>query len=865
MDGPNGVNSTYISDGGNDMYDGGNYISTNFGGNLTYSDNSITNSNLFGAGGQFFTLKIANMWVLAANTNNISSFSISGNNGADGSGNYDGTTFNVTVGCQTYKVMIKRVYNAGDPSINHMIIIPDLAAATHTWANNTDNDQHDITGLTGTTRLYYLLYAGSNGGYIDNNAATNIATTFLTQVNAATASQPLCVSNITAVPVTVNSNVAQPNISGTTTISCGGSTTLTSSSGNNTVWYSAAAGGNVLGQGATYNTGTLAAGTTIYAVQASITNGSQSFNYTGSQQTWTVPAGVTSVTVDVQGAQGGATAWGNAGLGGRTQATIPVSPGSTIYINVGGQGNTSVGGFNGGGAPYGCGCVGGGGGASDVRIGGNALGNRAVVAGGGGGGGYGWNWNNNHGGNGGGLTGEAGKTNNGYNATYCGQGGTQAAGGAGAAGWGAPAGSLGNGGGSAYYGASGGGGYYGGGSGYYGGGAGGGSSYTFNTATAVTHTQGYKSGNGLVTITWNVVGCASQPVSVPITVNALTAPTASNATIGCGTTATLTASGGNAYTWYSNANATGQLATSASFTSPALTSNTTYYVASTSGLAAGTAFNFTNAASTGRTGPTQAQINAAYAGTNLAGAVTINTQGIQEWIVPQTGLYRILANGAQGGGNGGLGARMQGDFNLTQGQKLFIVVGQQGLGAQDGNACGGGGGSFVATGNATYTTSTAVIVAGGGGGASPQQGNPGLTTTNGGQGENCQPGGTNGNGGADASACGSGTGGAGGFFTDGASGGSWGSQRGYGFISGAALGGISQSGARDGGFGCGGGTHSNNTGGGPGGGYSGGSAPQHGSNFEGGGGGSYNNGANPVNTQGVQAGNGTVTITPLTS
>ncbi|NDB34846.1 MAG: hypothetical protein EB023_05775, partial [Flavobacteriia bacterium] len=302
-------------------------------------------------------------------------------------------------------------------------------------------------------------------------------------------------------------------------------------------------------------------------------------------------------------------------MGGRTQATIPVSPGSTVFINVGGQGSTSVAGWNGGGQPYGCGCVGGGGGASDIRIGGNALANRAVVAGGGGGGGYGWNWNNNHGGHGGGLTGEAGKTNNGYNATYCGQGGTQAAGGAGAAGWGAPAGSLGNGGGSAYYGASGGGGYYG--------------------------TQGYKSGNGLITLTWNIVGCASQPVAVPITVNALAAPAASNATIGCGTTATLTASGGNAYTWYANANGTGQLANGASYTSPALSSNTTYYVAATSGLAAGTAFNFTNAASTGRTGPTQAQVNAAYAATNLAGAVTINTQGIQEWIVPQTGLYRI--------------------------------------------------------------------------------------------------------------------------------------------------------------------------------------------------------------------------------
>ena len=867
MDGPNGLNSTYISDGGNDMYDGGNYIGTNLGNNLTYSDNAIIASNLFGAGGQFFTRKINNMWVLAADVNNISSFHITGNNGADGGGTLNGTILNITVGCQQYRVLLKRVYSAGDPSINQMVILPGNANANHSWPGSTDNTQHDITGLAGTTRLYYLLYASASGGYIDDNTATNIATTFLTQVAATSAGQGACQSNVVAVPVTVNSNIAQPVITGTTVINCGGSTTLTSSSGNNTAWYSAAANGNLLGQGSTYNTGALAAGTTIYAVQASINSGSQTFNFTGAQQTWTVPAGVTSVNVNVQGAQGGNTSWGTAGLGGRVQATVPVTPGQTIIINVGGQGTTSTAGWNGGGQPYGCGCVGGGGGASDIRIGGNALANRAIVAGGGGGAGYYWNWQNNHGGHGGGMTGEAGKTNNNYNPTYCGQGGSQNAGGAGASGWGAPAGTLGNGGGSAYYGASGGGGYYGGGSGYYGGGAGGGSSYTNNQATAVTHTQGFRQGNGVVTITWNSVGCASQPVAVPITVNALAAASAANATIGCGTTAALTAAGGggNSYTWYSNANGSGQLANGASFTTPSLTSNTTYYVASTSGLAAGTAFNFSNAAATGRTGPTQAQVNSAYSGTNLAGAVTIATQGIQEWIVPQTGLYRILVNGAQGGGNGGLGARMQGDFNLTQGQKLFIAVGQQGLGAQDGQACGGGGGSFVATGNATYTTATALIVAGGGGGASPQQGLPGLITTNGGQGEGCQVGGVNGNGGASAQNCGNGTGGAGGFLTDGQSTGSYGNQFGYGFISGAALGGISQSGAREGGFGGGAGTHSNNTGGGPGGGYSGGSAPVHGSNYEGGGGGSFNNGANAVNTQGIQSGHGNVVITPLTS
>ena len=52
-----------------------------------------------------------------------------------------------------------------------------------------------------------------------------------------------------------------------------------------------------------------------------------------------------------------------------------------------------------------------------------------------------------------------------------------------------------------------------------------------------------------------------------------------------------------------------------------------------------TVYTFTNAGATGRTGPTQVQANAAYSGSSLAGAVTINTQGIQEWTVPGTGNF----------------------------------------------------------------------------------------------------------------------------------------------------------------------------------------------------------------------------------
>ena len=114
---------------------------------------------------------------------------------------------------------------------------------------------------------------------------------------------------------------------------------------------------------------------------------------------------------------------------------------------------------------------------------------------------------------------------------------------------------------------------------------------------------------------------------------------------------------------------------------------------------AGTTYTFTNAGATGRDGPTQTQVNTAYAGTNLANSVTINTQGIQEWTVPATGSYRIEAWGAQGGDNqsinmdGGAGAKISGKFDLTAGSVIKIIVGQAGT---DGNFIGGGGGgSFV--------------------------------------------------------------------------------------------------------------------------------------------------------------------------
>jgi hypothetical protein len=186
----------------------------------------------------------------------------------------------------------------------------------------------------------------------------------------------------------------------------------------------------------------------------------------GSIQTWTVPAGVTSVICQL---------WGGAGAGsgnpGFLKATLAVNPGDVLNIVVGGSRSLSdtVGGYNGGGDAGGA-SAGPGGGATDIRIGGSGLPNRVLVAGGSGGQGGGAGNSSARGGDGGSVGG-AGRLPGGSTGGGGGGGGTVAAGGA--------AGSAANGTGTAGSGGTGGAGSGntpgggGGGAGYFGGGGGG--------------------------------------------------------------------------------------------------------------------------------------------------------------------------------------------------------------------------------------------------------------------------------------------------------------------------------------------------------------------------------------------------------
>lgn len=280
-------------------------------------------------------------------------------------------------------------------------------------------------------------------------------------------------------------------------------------------------------------------------------------------------------------------------------------------------------------------------------------------------------------------------------------------------------------------------------------------------------------------------------------------------------------------------------------------------------------YTFTNAGATGINGPTQGQVNTAYAATNLNGSVTVNA-GIQNFTVPVTGMYRIEAIGASGASvniacvkNGGLGARMAGDFSLTAGTVLKILVGQ--MGSTQGEDGGGGGGSFV-----TNLSNNPFVVAGGGGGAtnnvtacggSTLDGINAVITTSGTASANSLAiGGNSGNGGTITNG---GSGGAGGgLLTNGgvsanANGG------GKSFVNGGAGG--TGNNNNHGGFGGGGCGWYNGGNGGGGGGYSGGGTSGNNPWTGGGGGGSFNSGTNQTNTAGFNSGHGLVKITQLYS
>ena len=212
-----------ISDGYNDMYDGGSFINTN----LTQPFDDIAEDNVnevlsvpnthsaainegafeqedsptyeppmdgqvadgddyFGEGSSYFTNYYPGMYTMVATNIDIEEFSIGGDLGTDDDNQNDSTILVVHEGA-TYTVLVKvtREGSGGEsysPSVNHIIIVPGNSEGLTQIINPTqedDYDDHCVRGLTGRNAIAYLVVARQTSDWLSYQDAEAIAVKFL--------------------------------------------------------------------------------------------------------------------------------------------------------------------------------------------------------------------------------------------------------------------------------------------------------------------------------------------------------------------------------------------------------------------------------------------------------------------------------------------------------------------------------------------------------------------------------------------------------------------------------------------------------------------------------------------------------------
>lgn len=202
-DGPN-----EIEDGGDDMYDGGNILTTNNSGKVPYTHTQMTDPPIsdsdeatladflmdgtvqpdgYGGGSSYFTNLYPGMFVMAAKDVDLTSVGIRGNSGADGNGYIHLAEIQITVGGTDYTAFIKCNTNndSDDPTTNQIIIVDSQSVELiQTVPTDTNDDDHTVEWTTPSivTEAHILVLATYNRSVsirIDDAQLTDIVSTYL--------------------------------------------------------------------------------------------------------------------------------------------------------------------------------------------------------------------------------------------------------------------------------------------------------------------------------------------------------------------------------------------------------------------------------------------------------------------------------------------------------------------------------------------------------------------------------------------------------------------------------------------------------------------------------------------------------------
>lgn len=168
-------NNDQMRDVYDDMYDGGNMITTNFKGFdindwqpngswnsvdlLPYTNGSLINdSEFFGSGSVYQTWHADNYFLLTVTNTQASDIVIDGDLGADGRGSVSAGVIDLGNGFQAYYKTVSE--EDTDPTVNHMVIVGGNQTLGHDYTENTNYDYDAYTGFEIGSDFLYLLFPG---------------------------------------------------------------------------------------------------------------------------------------------------------------------------------------------------------------------------------------------------------------------------------------------------------------------------------------------------------------------------------------------------------------------------------------------------------------------------------------------------------------------------------------------------------------------------------------------------------------------------------------------------------------------------------------------------------------------------------
>lgn len=360
----------------------------------TYSGSALTPTPTVTLNGE--TIPSSGYDVAYSNNTNAGTATIT----VTGKGEYTGTatgTFTIAKANPTYTA----------PTANSLTYNGNSRYLTTTGSTSDGTIQYSADGTTwsttrvtkttaGTYTTYWRLVGDANHNDVESTPITttiNKASRTISFTNTYYVQNTSTTTTRTATPSAGSSDGAITySISSTTyaTInSSSGAVTSKTFDGSATVTATIAEGTNYLSASTSY---------TLYVFATT-----HNYSYNGSYRSVTLPPG--TYQFQCWGAQGGSNGTNSTygitaqagGKGGYSIGQLTVSSATAVRVYVGGQGSASAGGFNGGGSTtgtsqknangeFGYSKMGGGGGATDIRLSDGSLYSRMIVAGGGSGG-----------------------------------------------------------------------------------------------------------------------------------------------------------------------------------------------------------------------------------------------------------------------------------------------------------------------------------------------------------------------------------------------------------------------------------------------------------------------------------------------